>query len=175
MELDYPDLILGALLGGLFGVPLTLLLQDPVADLLAHVPWLGTSEQRKFSGRWKATYQRLDKPSESPDGAIEEELRLWQVGSRVVGRKLTTRKRTFFGWERQVETPIKKVRLKGSIVDDKLTGYWYDVKDRSQYFGAFQFIMHPSGKQMVGRWVGFSAKGEYVRHGDWNLLLKDPN
>jgi hypothetical protein len=68
---------------------------------------------------------------------------------------------------------IRKVRLRGKISENKLTGYWYDTDDRSGYFGAFQFVMHTKGRQMLGKWVGFSSDKTNVRHGEWELLIPE--
>lgn len=146
-------------IGAVVTIPVTLLLQEPINDLLVNIfGGFSSGLDKQFAGEWKATYTRLDEPKDnSPEYGGEEIIVFRQLGKKVTGKKLGE----------------KKIRIRGTISKDKyLTGYWYDTKKRAHYFGACQFIMYANGKEMIGKWVGFSdSRRDHIRHGNWTCSL----
>lgn len=151
---DWTNWLIGGAIGALISIPLTLLLSDPMNEIIMKILWhRGGNSRQRFAGYWKATYVRLDEPGQTP---IQETIVLRQVGSRVVGCRLNER----------------KVRIEGQIRERYLTGYWYDTGDRANRWGAFQCSMDAGGHDMSGKWIGFSSsQGRNIRYGswDWNL------
>lgn len=67
----------------------------------------------------------------------------------------------------------KRYYFFGRVHGDYLVGEWFDLKDRSGYFGTFQ-VRVVSSDSMKGLWMGHSKESHLIRTGDstWTRIVK---
>jgi len=140
-----------------FGVVLTVLLQDPLHWTLGRI--LGAfvpRPARNVQGIWEARYTYSGEK-----GRLKEELQLIelrQIGKYVRGRNLTGRMHWY--------------KMRGKLeLESYLTGVWENVREGDIHHGAFQFVVAPDGESMEGLWLGFDRKHE-IQHGPWRWSLR---
>lgn len=64
----------------------------------------------------------------------------------------------------------RPLRLRGEVKDNiYFTGYWYHPIETARYHGAFQLVIHPDGKAMSGKWVGYSETLHQIDSGAWSF------
>lgn len=144
------------IVGIVLSVALSILLHDKVHWLLVRV--LGhrvPRRQRSLAGLWRSRYCYPNRDGELVYQQHLIELR--QVGRYITGRTIVGDKHRYL--------------VKGRFSQEKyFTGTWDNILDNDIYHGAFQCVLEPEGKRMVGRWVGFNGDDD-VMGGPWEWKL----
>jgi hypothetical protein len=122
-----------------------------VGDLKARVRELvdGDGTTVSLSGKWIQNWKvKSDRyPPENPAQA-----EIIQIGSEL-NAVSSIQGRPFV---------IRGQIQRGNVV----TGTWHDREGGATYFGAFQLIIDPIPKRMVGKWIGFSDNN-HIKEGEW--------
>ena len=134
---------------------LTILLTEPIQRLLAQVlGGIAPRRKRGVRGLWLSEYEF---PTGNQVVQCNQMMELRQIGRFVVGKWLAG-------------TPHRH-RLSGKVRDQQfLTGFWENVQQGVTYHGAFQLVIHPTGKTMSGLWVGFDSENQ-IACGNWTWEL----
>jgi len=116
------------------------------------------------TGVWLSTYEYF---SSGREGSFKNShyVVLLQRDDRATIRSLNGPAKSLLTMELQIE---------GSVV----TGTWAEETERdgyyrgAKYFGAIQMVADPTGRRMVGKWVGFGKEME-TNTGPWVLTFID--
>lgn len=139
----------------LLGALLTILLSEPIQYFLARVVGgLVPRNPRGVKGIWRSEYRFR------AQGKMKTGMQLmkltgfgpWVVGSCLAGEP-------------------HRHALRGRVRREVyFTGVWENVQKNRSWHGAFQFVIHPEGRSMRGRWVGFDSENR-VAGGSWKWEL----
>jgi hypothetical protein len=147
--------ILSLVLGGFFGLALTLFVQPLIEDkaqgfLVRTVASFWIRPRGSLAGKWSSVMLRDGLPL-NRDNEIKN-IQLSEVQNKIAGT-FTWKERTY--------------RLLASRhANQYLTGTYEDTVDGFTFQGAFQLQILPNENAMVGRWVGFNAQNKIIE-GSW--------
>jgi hypothetical protein len=147
--------VLWLLVGALLSLLVTVLLSDAAESAFVRLlgPW-ASRRGRDISGPWFTIYlvtrDRHSSPSATWRGKKVEEIRLYKIGSHVVGRSPTN----------------KRYGLRARLEEGILTGTWEHFLDGSDYWGSFQLLWGRTGNTMGGKFLGMDS-ANHINHGIW--------
>ncbi|MBX3658554.1 MAG: hypothetical protein KF740_08990 [Ramlibacter sp.] len=153
----------GAIASGLIGVLLAVAFQDQTRVWLANrIRYFRRSRKRGIEGQWKATFSmNRDENTQSYVEVIEMTSALGVVEGRIVPDD-----RNYEALKEQANT--KPLRIRGEVGESfYLTGVWFHPLDTHRFMGSFQLLLSPSGKEMRGKWLGFSETLGSIDSGEW--------
>lgn len=147
--------ILSLLLGGLFGLALTLFVQPLIEDraqgflvrVLGHF-WIQPKES--LAGTWSSIMIK-DGLLLNRDNEITS-IQLSEVRNRIAGT---------FTWKGREYRLLARRHA-----NQYVTGTYEDIVQGFTFQGAFQLQILPNEKVMVGRWLGFNAQNQIIE-GPW--------
>jgi len=154
----------GVVFSGIVSLAVAILLSDRLKVYLGRLLGGVTPATRGIEGDWLATF------------AIVRDERTYRYKERLGIRKYFG---VYFGniepsdekydELKQVESQ-RSLRLRAEMNDSVyFTGIWYHPIDVARFHGAFQLTVHPSGKTMSGRWVGYSETLNDIESGEWTF------
>jgi hypothetical protein len=130
----------------------------------APAPAPRTAPQGNYSGVWLSRYEYYSS-SRGASFVGQHYVVVLQHGDRLTVRSLPDSAEGLLTMDLTVE---------GSV----LTGTWteHTAKDGhyrgARYYGAVQMLAEPTGRRIVGKWVGFGKEME-VNTGPWELVFQD--
>ncbi|WP_428983190.1 XRE family transcriptional regulator [Phytohabitans maris] len=120
--------------------------------------------QGNYSGVWLSRYEYF---SSGRDGTFTglHYVVLLQHGDRLTVRSLPGSADSTLTMDLAVEGNV----VTGTWSEQTATGSYYRG---ARYFGAIQLLAEPTGRRLVGKWVGF-GKDMDVNSGPWELIFQD--
>ncbi|MBE1487068.1 helix-turn-helix domain-containing protein [Plantactinospora soyae] len=130
----------------------------------AGAPASQSSMHRNYSGVWQSRYEYF---SSGRDAAFvgQHYVVVLQHGDRLTVRSLP-------------DTANGSLAIDLTIDGSVITGTWIEQTDPSGYYrggryhGAIQMLVEPTGRRMIGKWVGF-GKDMDINTGPWELVFRD--
>lgn len=123
--------------------------------------------QAGFSGIWLSRYEFYSSSREQTFTGAHH-LLLLQTGDRITGRSVSPNRLD----------PQSSMSLDLTVDRNIMTGTWRErTGDEgfyrgATYYGALQMLAEPTGRRIVGKWVGF-GKDFDVNTGPWELVFLD--
>ncbi|WP_199513679.1 XRE family transcriptional regulator [Nucisporomicrobium flavum] len=122
------------------------------------------SPQSNYSGVWLSRYEFFSSGREQMF-VSQHYVVLLQHNDRLTVRSLAGSADSSMGMDLTVDGSI----ITGTWVEDTArTGYYKGAR----YHGAIQLLAEPSGRRLVGKWVGFGSDSD-VNTGPWALTFQD--
>jgi hypothetical protein len=122
------------------------------------------SSRSTFSGVWLSRYEYYSSSRDATFAGLHHVVVL-QHGDRLTVRSLPG-------------SASSSLTMDLTIDGNVLTGTWVEQTDEhghyrgARYHGAIQLLAEPTGRRMVGKWVGFGKEME-VNSGPWELVFQD--
>jgi len=129
---------------------------DPVRVMAAARPRV-----ENYSGIWRSRYEYFSS-GRGDTFTGEHQVVLVQRGDRISARS--------------VASDASALALDLSVDRNVVTGTWSERTDAAGYYhgavyhGAIQLLVEPTGRRMVGKWVGFGKEFD-VNTGPWELVF----
>lgn len=123
--------------------------------------------QAGFSGIWLSRYEFYSSSREQTFTGAHH-LLLLQTGDRITGRSISPNSLD----------PQSSMSLDLTVDRNIITGTWRERTGEegfyrgATYYGALQMLAEPTGRRIVGKWVGF-GKDFDVNTGPWELVFLD--
>ena len=123
--------------------------------------------QPGFSGIWLSRYEFYSSSREQTFTGAHH-LLLLQTGDRITGRSVSPNSLD----------PQSSMSLDLTVDRNIITGTWRERTGEegfyrgATYYGALQMLAEPTGRRIVGKWVGF-GKDFDVNTGPWELRFLD--
>lgn len=117
-----------------------------------------------YSGVWLSRYEYYSSSREAMFAGLHFVVVL-QHGDRLTVRSLPG-------------SASSSLTMDLTVDGNVLTGTWVEQTDQeghyrgARYHGAIQLLVEPTGRRMVGKWVGFGKEME-VNTGPWELVFQD--
>ncbi|MCC2278499.1 helix-turn-helix domain-containing protein [Streptomyces sp. ET3-23] len=133
------------------------------------VPMTKHSDHGTLSGIWLSRYEYHSSGRES-DFTGEHFVVIIQHGNKLTARSLPEGS----------SNPDSPLTMDLTVDGNVVTGTWREETAQDGYYagavyhGALQLLVEPTGRKMVGKWVGF-GKDFDVNTGPWELTFKDPS
>jgi transcriptional regulator with XRE-family HTH domain len=127
------------------------------------------SAQSDFLGIWLSRYEFYSSSREQTFTGAHH-LLLLQTGDRITGRSISPNSLD----------PQSSMSLDLTVDRNIITGTWRERTGEegfyrgATYYGALQMLAEPTGRRIVGKWVGF-GKDFDVNTGPWELTFLDAN
>lgn len=118
-----------------------------------------------YSGVWLSRYEYVSSGRDDQSFTGEHYVVIIQHGDRLSVRSLPGESDSSLGMDLTVDRNIA-------------TGTWTEHTNTKGYYrgatyhGAIQLLVEPTGRRMIGQWVGF-GKGMEVNAGPWSLSFVD--
>ncbi|MEY9908025.1 transcriptional regulator with XRE-family HTH domain [Catenulispora sp. MAP12-49] len=125
------------------------------------------AEQSNFSGIWLSRYEFYSSSREQTFTGAHHVL-LLQTGDRITGRSISPNSLD----------PQSSMSVDLTVDRNIITGTWRERTGEegfyrgATYYGALQMLAEPTGRRIVGKWVGF-GKDFDVNTGPWELVFLD--
>lgn len=126
--------------------------------------WQQAAPRGNYSGIWLSRYEYFSSGRGETFAGLHYVV-LIQHGNRLTVRSLTGS---------STSTLTLDMTIDGSV----LTGTWVEATDQSGYYlgawyhGAIQMLAEPTGRRMVGKWIGF-GKDMDINSGPWELVFQN--
>lgn len=138
-------------------------------DAPVGLPAARPAARANFSGIWLSRYEYFSSGREATLTGLHYVLVL-QHDDRLTVRSLP-------GASKNPDSPLSMdLTVDGNII----TGTWVERTAVESYYrgatyhGAIQMLVDPSGRRMVGKWVGFGSEMD-INTGPWELIFRDAN
>jgi DNA-binding transcriptional regulator YiaG len=132
-------------------------------------PAIQTSPRANYSGVWLSKYEYFSSGRDSKFTGLHYVV-LIQHGNRLTVRSLPDAS----------SNPNSPLTMDLTADANVVTGTWVEQTAQDGYYrgaryhGAIQLLIEPTGRRMVGKWVGFGKEFD-VNSGPWELRLQDPS
>lgn len=156
---QYLSALLIATVGGILGVTVKHLFDNPIREIAFNLPWFKV-KAASLAGYWLGEYRFNDcgKGNEPTSVAVLYELIEWP-GNIVLIREIPN--------NGEPATTVIRAKKRNGY----LTGSYENSLDHDILHGVFQLWIHPRGKEMRGRFLGFSADvPNEFNVGEWSWL-----